>query len=341
MEANASHQVNLGQPVGTMERWNLVSKDSNSAMNLPHLLSRAVMSMLLLALIGLGLGCNGKGDSGEGRIRIDGSSTVFPIAEAVAEEFQRENPTTRVLVGISGTGGGFQKFASGEIDIVDASRPIKEEEKERAAANNVEYVELIVAFDGLSVIVNRGNDFVDSLTVAELKKLWEPGSKINTWQQLRPDWPDEEIILFGPGTDSGTFDYFTETIVGKEDASRSDYTASEDDNVLVEGVSNEPNGIGYFGFAYYTENKEKLKVVPIDGGDGPVSPSVETISSNEYSPLSRPLYIYVSEAALEKAPVKEFVWFFLTEAGDLVQDIGYVALPDSQVEEELEKLERF
>lgn len=302
-------------------------------------ISGALLLLLVLTPLLAG-GCLGRGNSTKGRIRIDGSSTVFPITEAVAEEFQKQNPGIRVLVGISGTGGGFEKFSGGEIEIVNASRAIKDEEEAKAADKGIESVRLTIAFDGLSIAVNRENDFVDSLTTEELRKLWEPESKISRWRQLQTKWPDQEIILFGPGTDSGTFDYFTETIVGEEDASRSDYTASEDDNVLVEGVANERNGLGYFGFAYYSENRDKLKVVPIDGGHGPVAPSESTIRSGQYSPLSRPLYIYVSKQALEKQEIEDFVRFFLANAGDLVSDVGYVPIPESEAEEQLKMLDQ-
>ncbi|MBI4744354.1 MAG: PstS family phosphate ABC transporter substrate-binding protein [Actinobacteria bacterium] len=276
-----------------------------------------------------------------GTIKGDGSSTVFPITEAVAEEFQKENPDVRVTVGISGTGGGFEKFTRGEIDVVDASRPIKDEEKELAAKNGVEYFEFKVAYDGLSVLVNPKNKFVKSLTVAELKKIWEPESKVSSWKNIRPEWPDEKIILFGPGTDSGTFDYFTKEIVGKEGASRSDYTASEDDNILVEGVASEEGSLGYFGYAYYSANKDKLKLVAIDGGKGSFLPSEKTIRSGEYFPLSRPLFIYVTKEAFKRTEVKEFVQFFLgEELASLVKQVGYVPLLESELKEEQGKLEK-
>jgi len=295
--------------------------------------------LILIVAAFLGSGCSRRKDL-SGRIKADGSSTVFPITEAVAEEFQKENPKIRVTVGLSGTGGGFEKFARGETDISNASRPIKEEEKELAAKNGIEYLEFEVAFDGLSVVVNPKNKFVEFLTVTELKKLWRPGSKISRWNDLRPEWPDEKIVLFGPGTDSGTFDYFTEAIVGKEDASRADYTASEDDNVLVEGVATEENSLGYFGYAYYIENKDKLKLLAIDDGKGAVLPTEKTIRSREYSPLSRPLYIYASKESLKKQEVQDFVRFYLEEVNSLLKEVGYVSLPENELEKQIEKLKR-
>ncbi|HEY4686890.1 MAG TPA: PstS family phosphate ABC transporter substrate-binding protein [Candidatus Subteraquimicrobiales bacterium] len=295
--------------------------------------------LILIVAAFLGSGCSRRKDL-SGRIKADGSSTVFPITEAVAEEFQKENPKIRVTVGLSGTGGGFEKFARGETDISNASRPIKEEEKELAAKNGIEYLEFEVAFDGLSVVVNPKNKFVEFLTVTELKKLWQPGSKISRWKDLRPEWPDEKIVLFGPGTDSGTFDYFTEAIVGKEDASRADYTASEDDNVLVEGVATEEKSLGYFGYAYYIENKDKLKLLAIDDGKGAVLPTEKTIRSREYSPLSRPLYIYVSKESLKKQEVQDFVRFYLEEVNSLLKEVGYVSLPKNELEKQIEKLKR-
>lgn len=300
------------------------------------------------------IGCNGKkaeeGAGGSasapaaqgelsGTIAIDGSSTVFPITEAVAEEFQKQHPNVRVTVGISGTGGGFKKFANKEIDIADASRPIKSSESETAAKNGVEYIEVPVAYDGLSVVVNPKNTWCDHLTVAELKKIWEPGSKITKWSQIRPGFPDKPIKLYGPGTDSGTFDYFTDAICGKEGASRSDFTASEDDNVLVQGVNGDEGALGYFGYAYYEENQSKLKLVAVDPGTGPVKPSPETINTGTYQPLSRPLFIYVRKDAAERPEVAAFIKFYLAEAGKLVKSVGYIALPDKAYELALKRFE--
>lgn len=263
-----------------------------------------------------------------GRIRIDGSSTVFPISEAVAEEFQAANPKARVTVGISGTGGGFKKFCAAETDISDASRPIREIEEQACAARKVSYIELPVAFDGLSVLVNPANDFVASLTVAELKRIWEPGSTVKKWSDVRPEWPDRELHLYGAGTDSGTFDYFTEAIVGKERACRFDFTASEDDNILVQGIAGDRDALGFFGFAYYVENKNRLKLVGIDAGNGPVVPTVETIANGAYQPLSRPIFIYVSVASAKRPEVVAFVEFYLDHAPKLVSQVGYIPLPD-------------
>ena len=236
-------------------------------------------------------------------INVDGSSTVFPITEAVAEEFQIEHKDIMVTVGISGTGGGFKKFGRGETDISDASRPIKASEADLCVQNGIEYIELPVAYDGLAVMVNPKNDWVDYLTVKELKKLWEPEAQktITKWNQIRPEWPDKEIHLYGPGVDSGTFDYFTEAINGKSGASRGDFTASEDDNVLVQGIATDKYALGFFGLAYYEHNKDKLKLVPIDdekddNGKGSILPSMETVNNSTYQPLARPIFIYVSKS---------------------------------------------
>ncbi|OGD47941.1 phosphate ABC transporter substrate-binding protein [Candidatus Bathyarchaeota archaeon RBG_16_57_9] len=263
-----------------------------------------------------------------GTIEIDGSSTVFPITQAVAEEFRNVHPSVRVNVGVSGTGGGFRRFTSGETDISDASRPISESERALAQQNDVEYVELRVALDGISVVVNKGNTWVDYLTVEELKMMWEPGSLVDSWDDIRPEWPAQPLRLYGPGTDSGTFDYFTAEIVGEEGASRADFTASEDDNILVQGVSGDQNSLGYFGYAYYAENTDKLKIVPIDSGNGPVTPSDPTINGGQYTPLSRPLFIYVSMGSLERPEVKTFVVFYMENALDLVSEVGYTPLPE-------------
>lgn len=275
-----------------------------------------------------------------GKIEIDGSSTVYPITEAVAEEFHRIHPRIHVTVGISGTGGGFKRFTTGETDINDASRPIKDSERRQAAVNKIEYVELPIAYDGLSVVVNPGNDWVDYMTIEELKDVWEPGSSITHWNQIRPEWPNERLTLYGPGTDSGTFDYFTETIVGEEGASRSDYAASEDDNVLVQGIAGDKGALGYFGYAYYVENTDKLKVVAVDGGSGPVVPSEETIINGTYQPLSRPIFIYVSKESLERPEVRAFVEFYLKVAPDLAGEVGYVPMPQSAYDEGLAKIKR-
>ncbi len=261
-----------------------------------------------------------------GMVRIDGSSTVFPVTEAVAEEFQIANRGVRVTVGISGTGGGFKKFCSGETDISDASRPIKESELEACRAEGIDPIQVTVGYDGLAVMVNPSNTFASCMTVDELKRIWEPSSQVSRWNQVRSEWPDGELELYGPGTDSGTFDYFTEAIVGEEDASRPDFTASEDDNVLVQGIAGDRYALGYFGYAYYAENQDKLRLVAIDSGNGCVEPTPETVQSGEYSPLSRPLFIYLSRNAMERPEVKAFVEFYLTNAEQLVPDVGYVPL---------------
>ncbi|MDK2824317.1 MAG: phosphate transport system substrate-binding protein [Clostridia bacterium] len=273
-----------------------------------------------------------------GEIKIDGSSTVFPITEAMAEEFTKLHPDVRIPVGISGTGGGFKKFVVKETAISDASRPIKDKEAAAAKENGVEYIELTVAYDGLSVLVNPANTWVDSLTVDELKKIWGPESTVKTWKDVRPEWPAEEIKLYAPGTDSGTFDYFTEEINGKSGAIRQDFTPSEDDNVLVQGIAGDKNALGFFGFAYYIENKDKLKAVKIDSGQGPVGPSFETIADGSYTPLSRPIFIYVNKAELKRPEVKEFVKFYMENAKELVPQVGYVALSDDKYAENLKKI---
>jgi len=279
-------------------------------------------------------------DSGTLTVSVDGSSTVFPITEAMAEEFQKERSNVRVTVGVSGTGGGFKKFCNGEIDINDASRPVKQKEIAKAAENEIEFIEIPVAFDGLSVVVNKNNSFVDKLTVAELAKIWEPGSTVTKWSEVRDGWPDARIKLYGPGTDSGTFDYFTEAINGKSQACRADFTKSEDDNVLVRGVAGDEHSLGFFGFAYYAENKDKLKIVPIDPGTGAVAPTLETINTGTYQPLSRPIFIYVSKAAAERKEVQDFVTFYLETAPKLVKEVGYVPLPQQCYDLALQRLDK-
>lgn len=261
-------------------------------------------------------------------IAIDGSSTVFPITEAVAEEFQKsQGGRVRVTVGVSGTGGGFKKFCRGETDLSGASRPILQKEIEACKAAGIRYIELPVAYDALTVVVNPQNTWAKNLTVAELKKMWEPAAqgKVNNWTQIRKGFPNAPLKLFGPGANSGTFDYFTEAIVGKSKSSRGDFTASEDDNVLVQGVSRDKNALGYFGYAYYAENKSRLKAVPING----VLPSEATVKNGTYNPLSRPIFIYVSSKAVEKPEVKQFVQFYLRNGAKFSKEVGYVALPSS------------
>jgi len=270
-----------------------------------------------------------------GTVRVDGSSTVFPISEAMAEEFQKANPGVQVTVAQSGTGGGFKKFCNNETDISNASRPIKKEEVELCKKGNVEYIELPVAYDGLSVVVNSQNNFVDCLKVDELKKMWEPVAqgKVTTWNQINSKFPNQKLGLYGPGTDSGTYDFFTKAVTGKEGESRGDYTASEDDNTLVQGVSADPGGLGFFGFAYYENNKDKLKLVGVDGGKGCVQPTTETINNGTY-PLSRPEFIYVKKSAASRPEVQAFVNFhFAPENQKLVSEVGYVPLPNDLVGE--------
>jgi len=265
-------------------------------------------------------------------VKIDGSSTVFPVTEAVAEDFQKaKKQQVKVTVGISGTGGGFKKFCRGETDISNASRPILKAEMADCAKAGVEYIELPVAFDALTVVINPKNTFIKQLTVAEMKKMWEPGAqgKVTRWNQVNPQWPDQPMKLFGPGADSGTFDYFTEAVVGKSKSSRGDFTASEDDNVLVQGVSRDVNGLGYFGYAYYIENKDKLKAVPIVNEKGQaVEPSMEAVLKGSYSPLARPIFIYVNAKSLGKPEVKEFVEYYMKNGAKLAREVKYVPLPD-------------
>ena len=288
-----------------------------------------LFTMLILVACGGSESTNSSagGDQLSGPVRMDGSSTVFPISEAVAEEYLAEAPRVRVTVGVSGTGGGFKKFLNEEIDINAASRPIKDSEFEQANEKGIQVLEIPVAFDGLSVVVNPKNTWVDFLTTGELKRIWEPDSSVTTWKDVRDEWPDEPIRLYGPGTDSGTFDYFTGTINGKEQASRPDFTASEDDNVLVQGISGDLYSLGYFGFAYYLENQGKLRAVPIDGGAGPISPTPKTINEGTYAPLSRPIYIYINASTLDKNQVADFVSFYLDSAGQLAEEVGYISLP--------------
>ncbi|OMF21560.1 phosphate ABC transporter substrate-binding protein [Paenibacillus sp. FSL H8-0548] len=274
-----------------------------------------------------------------GEIKIDGSSTVFPLTEAAAEEFNKEHKDVRVPVGVSGTGGGFKQFCAGEIAIADASRTIKDEEAAACVSAGIEYTELSVAFDGLSVVVSKDNDFIDHLTVEELNKIFITGSTVATWKDVRDTFPAEPIVMFSPGADSGTYDYFNEAILDKEGI-RNDkaISFSEDDNALVQGVAGSKYGIGYFGFAYYEENQDKLKLVPVDGGTGAISPTYDTIKDGTYAPLSRPLFIYVSNKELERPEVKEFVHFYINNIGTYAGEVGYVALPDEQYATEAAKI---
>ena len=290
------------------------------------------ITFVLLAAVGLASCGGNKTENGQtaeisGTISIDGSSTVFPLSEAMAEEFGLKNPKARVTVGESGTGGGFKKFSRGEIDICGASRPIKDSEKAACDSAGIKYLALEVAYDGLAVVVNKENTWVDKLTVEELKIMWSAASqgKITSWKQVRASFHDEPLHLYGAGTASGTFDYFTEEICGKKGDSRGDYTASENDNTLVTGVAGDKGGLAYFGMAYYENNKEQLKIVPIDNGSGTgVIPTQETVLNKTYDPLSRPLFIYVSEKALARPEVQAFVTFFLENAPALSKEVGYV-----------------
>jgi phosphate transport system substrate-binding protein len=299
--------------------------------------TRLLRGVVFVCAAGFIAACGGGQPSTEGAaapsvIQIDGSSTVFPISEAVAEEFQKSNPGVRVTVGISGTGGGFQKFCRGETDISNASRPISASEIEACSKAGVEYIELPIAYDGLAVVVNPKNTWASTISVAELKTLWAPEAqgKIMRWNQVRAGWPDREIHLFGAGVDSGTYDYFTEAIVGKQGASRGDFTSSEDDNVLVQGVSSDELALGFLPLAYVEQNKTAIKVLPADdgnkeNGDGPIVPTAQTVRDGTYQPLSRPLFIYVSRKAADRAEVQRFVDSYFT-AGELLREVGYVEL---------------
>lgn len=276
----------------------------------------------------------------EGEVGIDGSSTVAPIGEAVSEEFAAVQPGVKAPIGVSGTGGGFEKFTSGETDISQASRPIKDEEKAAAEEAGIEVTEFKVAFDGLSVVVNKENDFVDQLTVEDLKKLWVDSGSAVKWSDINSEWPAEEVKFFSPGTDSGTYDYFNEVILEDEQIVKA-AQLSEDDNVLVTGVTGDKNAIGYFGYAYYLENKDNLKIVPIvnEAGEA-VEPTNESVESGDYNPLSRPLYVYVNNASIKEKPqVAAFVQFYLENAGALAEEVGYVSLPEEEYTKQLETLE--
>lgn len=276
-----------------------------------------------------------------GNIEADGSSTVYPITEAVAEEFSAETRgAIRVTVGFSGTGGGFKRFCTGETEISNASRAISPAERELCAQNGVDILELPVAIDGLAVVVNPQNELVQCLTVEELRRIWQPGSRVARWSDIRPGLPDEPVKLYGPGTNSGTFDYFTHAIVGEERASRSDYTASEDDNVLVQGVEGDRAALGYFGYAYYAENADRLRVVAVDDGAGCVTPSPETVRGGQYTPLSRPLFIYVNRAALDRPEVEQFVRYYMEHAAELVPQVGYVPLEEARYRENVQRIEQ-
>ena len=321
-----------------------------------------LLVLSVLAVSALAAGCGGGRDSDDGGngggdaaaanvdtgaerlsgdIVVDGSSTVAPLTTAAAERFAEGQPDVRVTVGTSGTGGGFEKFCNGETDISDASRPIKDDEEAPICEEKgIEYTELRVATDALTVVVNAENDWADCLTVDQLKAIWEPASKVSSWSQIpHGDFPDEKLVLAGPGTDSGTFDYFTDEVNGEEGASRSDYTASEDDNVVVRAVQGAKGGLGYFGFSYYEENQDTLKAVQIDGGEGCVEPSVETAQAGDYTPLARPLFIYVKNESLQRPEVRAFVDYYIRESQTIAEDALFVPLTDDQEEEALEALE--
>lgn len=292
---------------------------------------KAVLIACTTTVLAVPCGCT----SDRTTIMIDGSSTVFPIVLAVAEEFRKVDPD-RIAIGVSGTGGGFKKFCRAESVITGASRPITASERVACDRAGIDYIELPVAYDGIAVVVDKDNHWVDHLTVAELRKMWSPASAaqgIDRWSQIRAGWPDLEFHLFGPGADSGTYDYFTKAIVGQEKASRGDFTASENDNLLVQGIATDEQALGFFGFAYYAENRDRLRLVPIDDGDdhngrGPIAPSVKTVKRGTYQPLSRPVFVYVSARASHRQDVDAFMEFFLTRSRPLIREVGYIPLPD-------------
>ena len=302
-----------------------------------NVLSRRVLVGTTVAALAL-VGCSstnggsgtGGGDQLSGTVSVDGSSTVAPLSEAAATLYAEVQSGVNVSVGTSGTGGGFEKFCNGETDISDASRPIKDKEKAACAAAGVTFVELVVANDALTVVANKDNAFLDCLTTDQLKKIWEPNSAVKTWNQVDPSFPAEPVALFGPGTDSGTFDYFTDEINGEEGASRTDYTASENDNVLVQGISGSKNGLGYFGFTYFEENADKLKAVKIDSGSGCVEPSKDNVLNGTYKPLSRQLFIYVSDTGARKPQVADFVDFYIKNIDDIAKEAKYIPLSEEQ-----------
>jgi len=301
----------------------------------------ALAAMVGMAACGGGDAEGGAGGGLGGTITADGSSTVFPVTEAVAEEFMAEHGgAVRVTVASSGTGGGFRRFCAGEIDISNASRAIEPEELEQCRTAGVEPVELTIGWDGEVIVVNPANSFAQCITTAELKRIWEPNSTVRNWSDVRPEWPAQPIKLYGPGTNSGSFDFFTETIMGEADASRADYTASEDDNVLVQGVSGDASSLGYFGFAYFAQNQDKLKALAVDGGTGCVAPSVQTIDDKSYAPLSRPLFIYVDRNELQRPELREFVDFYLSTARELVPQVGYVALTEEGAQQARQTFEQ-
>ena len=303
----------------------------------------AVATGLALALTACGGADAGSGSSADGglsgTIQIDGSSTVAPLSEAAAEQFQEENGGVRVVVGTSGTGGGFQKFCAGETDISDASRPIKEEEAALCEQNGIAFEQVTVANDGLAVVVNPENDWAQCLTTEQLAAIWEPGSTVSNWNQVDPSFPDEPLSLFGPGTDSGTFDYFTEEINGEGGASRTDFQPAEDDNVIVQGVQGSRGALGYFGLSYVEENEGAIRALEVDGGDGCVAPSAETVLDGSYTPLGRPLFIYVSDQALARPEVAAFIDFYIENDETIAEQALFIPLSDEQQEEARAKVE--
>ena len=305
--------------------------------------SLAAVTVSALALAACGGNqdaATGGGKALEGAVRVDGSSTVAPLSQAAAALYAEEQPEVNVTVATSGTGGGFEKFCNGETDISDASRPIEEDEIANCEANGVDYAELTVANDALTVVVNGDNDWVDCLTVEQLKAIWEPGSTVDNWNQVDPSFPDEPLALYGAGTDSGTFDYFTDAINGEEGASRTDYEPTEDDNVTVQGVAGSAGGLGYFGFTYYEENADQLKALAIDNGDGCVEPNADTARDGSYAPLSRPLFIYVSDTAVEEEQVRSFVDYYIENIDLIVEEAQYVSLTDEQKTELADQFEQ-
>jgi phosphate transport system substrate-binding protein len=320
-------------------------------MTLRSTLRRPVLIVLLLVVMVIAAACGDddetpssgtSGDKLSGTIKVDGSSTVAPLTEAAADLFRAENSGVQISVGTSGTGGGFEKFCAGETDISDASRPIKPDEPTEGQAcekNGIAYEELTVANDGLSVVVNKANTWAACLTVAQLKAIWEPNSTVKNWNQVDPSFPDEELALYGPGTDSGTFDYFADAINGEEGASRTDYSPSEDDNVIIQGVSGTRGGMGYFGLSYYEQNTDKLNVVQIDAGEGCVAPSTETVQDGSYKPLSRPLFVYPSADALKRAEVDAFLKFYIENSKEIAEQALFVPMTEAQQQEATAKIE--
>ncbi len=309
------------------------------------------LGVALVAVLAAGCGRSGGGEtkadtsggtesSLSGRIEADGSSTVGPLTTFAAERFRKQNPNVQITVGISGTGGGFERFCAGETDLSDASRPIKDEEKAACEKQGIAYVEFLVANDGIAVVVNKQNDWIDCVTTDQLKKIWQPGSKVKTWKDLDPKFPDERLALAGPGTDSGTFDFFTDKIVGEEGASRSDYQASEDDNVVVQAVAGEKGGLGYFGLSYFEENQDELKALKVDGGSGCVAPARETVQSGRYTPLSRPLFIYAKKSSFKRPEVEAFIQYIVDHEAELADGAQFVALTDEQESKAKDELEQ-